>query len=69
VREAKNRAFQLALEGRTYAAAIGSSLSHWSEFSGDPLLMAIGAVEADLRPAKKVSNALSDDISENQQSD
>jgi hypothetical protein len=55
----------LALKSQTYAAAIGSSLSPWSEFSADPLLM---SVDAHLKSPKKMSNALSDDVSENQQS-
>jgi hypothetical protein len=59
----------LALKRQQYAAAIGSSLSHWSEFAGAPLSMSTDAVEANLRSPKKMSNALSDDVSENQQSD
>ena len=59
----------MALKCRTYATAIGSSLSQWSGFSCDPLLMAIGAVEAHLRSTKKVSNALPDNITEKKKSD
>jgi hypothetical protein len=69
VTAARDQAFPLALVGQTYAPAIRPSLSLWSGFSGDPLLMAIDAVEADLRSTKKMSNALFDDVSENQQSD
>jgi len=38
-------------------------------FATDLLLMSINAVEADLRLTKEMSNALSDDKGENQQSD
>jgi hypothetical protein len=38
-------------------------------FSGDPLLMSIHAVEADLRSTKKMSDALSDEVRKNQQPD